>query len=1200
METPNWKSTKFDLNKAYQLAQHAALAYKDTQSIDQTLQTWDMELVRFFDVRAAQAYLARNEIGCILAFRGVSPNQINGWLTGLDPQQVNGPAGKVNERFLSELNYIWSDLWGTLTQERGTRTLWVTGHSLGGALAMLAVAKIRLEKGSSVTGLYTFGQPRVGDEQFCRNFDLDFGKQTFRFVNYKDIVPRIPLRTMNYRDAGTFRYLNEKRQLDENFTLDDLLLHKLGSTVEEIVSVNTIQDHYLDNYLIKLKNAAETVSEGKRKKKARVLSPATKSQLASELPLDPADAALETEPVSDSEQELMETPSLDLLAGFLSDGIYGEDQLGITPDVQAFTRILIAKEVTPPLCLGIFGDWGSGKSFFMEEMLKYVAKLSDRAKDASEKNIPTSYCSNVVQIKFNAWHYLDADLWASLISHIFDSLGEFLSKAEQKVQSIQLFQKLTSAQKLLVEAQQVKDQAESDREKADKKLEEIRRDREKKSIDLKQVRKGLFKKVLDQNETLRKVLDQIQDQTGLGKNIETAQELQDSLQELFTLQGRFRFALLTIVRSPNHWLIVGLILVLVSAPLLPIFINYVASLAGVNSFLDSVGKVLLQVSTLIAGATVWLSKLLKSTSRLMAQLETAQKEVDEIIQDSRAKPDPEELKLEKELTSLQDREQITKQDLTKAQDRVTQAERELNALKEVKDGRTLIQLVQERIENKEYRKRLGVISTIRDDLDSLSKMLSDGSDQNNGGLPKIDRIILYIDDLDRCDEKRVVEVLQAIHLLLAFKLFVVVVGVDSRWLLHSLERAYPALQDKVENESRLLAEERLSWETTPQNYLEKIFQIPYNLQSMDKEGFSQLVNDSVAPRTKSIENIESSAITTGEPSQNVMDLSLLESQQGAKTEPEAPQPNYEVTTTQQSANLIKETEQSNGSAGFEDLSPQKLVIAEAETDFMALLYDLIPTPRAAKRFINIYRFLRAKLNETELPSFLGNSQEKGEFTAVMILLGMLTGFQGITPYVFRKILDSDKNSDWQKLVESLFPYPDYDSQSEKYHNGLLPNISKASATEWKRLYRALSELQKTQKPINRLETYQKWAPQVARFSFRLGKSINSLSTPAYIRIIQIEAGPNSKDEFVQIQNFGDLEQNMSNWTLTDQANHKYTFPNFVLLPQTSVRVWRMPGKDSKGDLFWGRKTRVWNNNGDTAYLYDAEGQSISTYTYSSR
>src|SRR5262249_16171907 len=56
-----------------------------------------------------------------------------------------------------------------------------------------------------------------------------------------------------------------------------------------------------------------------------------------------------------------------------------------------------------------------------------------------------------------------------------------------------------------------------------------------------------------------------------------------------------------------------------------------------------------------------------------------------------------------------------------------------------------------------------------------------------------ERIILYIDDLDRCPPDKVVEVLQAVHLLLAFPLFVVVMAVDVRWVSQSLEAYYEKL-----------------------------------------------------------------------------------------------------------------------------------------------------------------------------------------------------------------------------------------------------------------------------------------------------------------------------------------------------------------------------------------------------------------------
>ena len=90
-------------------------------------------------------------------------------------------------------------------------------------------------------------------------------------------------------------------------------------------------------------------------------------------------------------------------------------------------------------------------------------------------------------------------------------------------------------------------------------------------------------------------------------------------------------------------------------------------------------------------------------------------------------------------------------------------------------------------------------------------------------VPEVQRIVLYVDDLDRCPSEKVVEVLQAVHLLLAFKLFVVVVGVDSRWLEHSLKAHYKDLLEE------------------PGNYLEKIFQIPFILQRMTPSRYQELI-----------------------------------------------------------------------------------------------------------------------------------------------------------------------------------------------------------------------------------------------------------------------------------------------------------------------------------------------------------------------
>jgi hypothetical protein len=86
-----------------------------------------------------------------------------------------------------------------------------------------------------------------------------------------------------------------------------------------------------------------------------------------------------------------------------------------------------------------------------------------------------------------------------------------------------------------------------------------------------------------------------------------------------------------------------------------------------------------------------------------------------------------------------------------------------------------------RAASEDYRRQLGLIATIRRDFQRLARLKEQWRKNKDGSSPRpIDRIVLYIDDLDRCTPRQVVEVLQAVHLLLALDLFVVVVGVAPR------------------------------------------------------------------------------------------------------------------------------------------------------------------------------------------------------------------------------------------------------------------------------------------------------------------------------------------------------------------------------------------------------------------------------------
>ncbi|MEX1159165.1 MAG: 30S ribosomal protein S1 [Thermomicrobiales bacterium] len=88
--------------------------------------------------------------------------------------------------------------------------------------------------------------------------------------------------------------------------------------------------------------------------------------------------------------------------------------------------------------------------------------------------------------------------------------------------------------------------------------------------------------------------------------------------------------------------------------------------------------------------------------------------------------------------------------------------------------------------------------------------------------------------------------------------------------------------------------------------------------------------------------------------------------------------------------------------------------------------------------------------------------------------------------------------------------------------------------------------------------------------------------------------PGAKHEYVDITNHDSDPIELEGWRLTDSIDTSYTFPAFVLEPGATVRLHVSRGKAKPNDLYWGRTSAVWNNEGDTANLYDASGTLVHT------
>jgi micrococcal nuclease len=107
-----------------------------------------------------------------------------------------------------------------------------------------------------------------------------------------------------------------------------------------------------------------------------------------------------------------------------------------------------------------------------------------------------------------------------------------------------------------------------------------------------------------------------------------------------------------------------------------------------------------------------------------------------------------------------------------------------------------------------------------------------------------------------------------------------------------------------------------------------------------------------------------------------------------------------------------------------------------------------------------------------------------------------------------------------------------------------------------------------------------------------------------LKIIHIEADAPGRDnenpngEWIEIANQGRQPVNMAGFTLKDEANNIYIFGDFTVAPGVSFRLFSGQGRNTATELYWGLVNRsVWNNDSDSAFLRDAQGALVDSFTY---
>ena len=119
--------------------------------------------------------------------------------------------------------------------------------------------------------------------------------------------------------------------------------------------------------------------------------------------------------------------------------------------------------------------------------------------------------------------------------------------------------------------------------------------------------------------------------------------------------------------------------------------------------------------------------------------------------------------------------------------------------------------------------------------------------------------------------------------------------------------------------------------------------------------------------------------------------------------------------------------------------------------------------------------------------------------------------------------------------------------------------------------------------------------------FALGATVKTSSATNTLYISALDVGApyeTANQEYVKITNKGKTAVNMKGWKITDKGTkHTYKFSSsYTLKSKATVTLYTGKGRNTATKLYWGRVAHVWNNEGDTAYLYNTQGKLVSSKT----
>jgi triacylglycerol lipase len=193
-------TSAFSLHNAQAMMWMSQLAYETDKKkkIESVLGDWSFALRGFasndpgtgWPPKSACMVAGGGRGATIIGFAGSDPLKFEDWITDFNAKPS---PDDVHTGFQKAVNTVWPEIKRVIdARPAPEQPLFFTGHSLGGALAIVAAERALSEAKVGATAVYTFGSPRTGGPGFFADYLPSLANATYRLVDGTDVVPTVP------------------------------------------------------------------------------------------------------------------------------------------------------------------------------------------------------------------------------------------------------------------------------------------------------------------------------------------------------------------------------------------------------------------------------------------------------------------------------------------------------------------------------------------------------------------------------------------------------------------------------------------------------------------------------------------------------------------------------------------------------------------------------------------------------------------------------------------------------------------------------------------------------------------------------------------------------------------------------------------------------------------------------------------------